>query len=132
MNKGYVLATTLFVAAFIISLGTLVYSFASDGEKISHNIRAYTRAKTTAESGIQHFRTLDVHYEDLQLMGAVNGEEFVLIEGSTSERDVYRVTAVLQGNDIFYIYSRGDYLRNGRVLASAEVAASFQSLWLQK
>ena len=100
--------------------------------QIAHNVRLHTRAKNTAASGLEHFKSLGLHYEDLEQMEENQGEEFLVLEGFTAAEDRYRVTVVLSEDEVFYVYSTGTHERGGQVVASAQLAASFQSLWLQK
>ncbi len=132
MKQGFVLATVLLVAALLASSAILLYAMATTDMQITHNVRLHTRAKNTASSGLVHFKALSLHYEDLERMEENQGEEFLVLEGFTAAEDRYRVTVVLSEDEVFYVYSTGTHERGGQVVASAQLAASFQSLWVEK
>lgn len=131
-SKGFVLFAVLVACLLVTTSATLVYAMTELNAQIAYNHVAHTKAKLAATSGMNHFISLGLHYEDLRELSQGRGGEFVVLESKTVDNDYYRVTAVLDNNDIFYVYSRGDHVRGGRIVASAESAASFQSLWMQK
>ena len=132
INRGFALVAVLVACLMITTSATLVYAMTELNAQITYNQVAHTKAKLAATSGLNHFISLGLHYEDLREISQGRDGEFIVLESRTIDNDYYRVSVVLDDDDIFYVYSKGEHVTGERIVASAETAASFQSLWMQK
>lgn len=125
MRNGFAIWAAL-AAIFILSASTaLLISQASTSEMISHNQRLHTRAKMAAQSGLNHFRSLGLHYNDVVEQSGEE-EQFLLIEDDTMPATRYRVfVTVGEDEGTFYVNSIGEYVSSGQVRASSQLAAQF-------
>jgi type II secretory pathway component PulK len=124
MRNGYVLWVVLAVLALMTSMASLLYSQASLGEQISRNSLYHSRAKMAAQSGLEHFKSLGLHYDDLVQEG-VEQQQYLLFEDDTLPNTRYRVFVTLGNDGAFSVNSFGDYISSGTVKASSQLAAQF-------
>ena len=124
MKKGFAIWASL-AAMFLLSVSTvMLLSSVSTEEQIVHNRKQHSRARLAAQSGLNHFQALGLHYDDVVEQSGEDGQ-YLLLEDDTMPATRYRVIVTVGDEGTFYVNSIGEYVSSGEVRASSQLAAQF-------
>ena len=121
-KKGYALLAVLGVGLILTSGALLLHSLAQDDMRISANNRRILQSKLAAASGITHFKSMELFYENLRQQADVIGEDEITVihETALGDRTFYKVEVNLcceLGDKEFIVRSTGYYKDNGRIIS---------------
>jgi len=122
IKKGYTLAVVLGVGAILTGSAILLFSTSTDEMRIAGNNRRILQSKLAATSGINHFKSMELFYDQLKEQSRVMGDDNleVITETPLGDRTFYKVEVQLccdLGDNEFIVRSTGYYKDNGRVIS---------------
>ena len=125
---------TLFVTVMVTSLITLsavaLYYMTRDDMAIAGNMRRATKAKLAAASGIQHFQTMDIFYNNILELGDGSDSVNIIPETVLGPGVSYKVDVSLccdLGTNRFRVISTGFYKKSEKVISSQVVQALMET-----
>jgi type II secretory pathway pseudopilin PulG len=105
-RKGFTLIVVLAMMSILTAVALMLWSSTNLSVMIAGNQRRHTQANILADSGIQHFRSLNLSSREITRM-AGDGE-FVMILDQTLGDGRYYVFARPLDNDRFEVVSTGE------------------------
>ena len=119
---------TLVMAAVISGLAMSLFTMANIDMQIAKNVRLSRAALLVSQSALNTFTIKGLHYEDV-LRHAAGEKNFIFERGEFSAREGYEIHIAVEENETFRVRTVGDIKKAGRVLASAQIEATFRSRW---
>jgi len=132
-KKGVVLAMVLVVCFLMSAIALLLHSNSRDEMQIAGNSRRILQSKLAAISGINHFKALDIFYEQVRDQASVMGEDKVEVISETAlgDKTFYKVEVNFccdLGEKEFVVQSTGYYKNNGRVISTHVKRSLFKTV----
>lgn len=128
MRRGFAIVLTLVMAAVISGLAMSLFTMANIDMQIAKNVRLSRAALLTSQSALNAFAVKGLHYEDV-LRHAAGEKNFIFERGEFSARENYEIHVTVEENETFRVRTIGDIKKGDRVLASAQIEATFRSSW---
>ena len=121
-TRGFTLVVVLIVAASLSASGIYLYSLTRDDMRIAGNNRRILQSKLAATSGISHFKSMELFYDQLKEQSRITGNDNLEIISETplGDRTFYKVDVQLccdLGENEFIVKSTGYYKDNGRIIS---------------
>ena len=126
-RKGFVLYITLAVMFLLTGSAMALMSAVSLESDIARNRRLHSAAKWVSQSGLAHFKALDLHYHDLRQMPD-SDQRFLVLRDATTPNDSYEVYVTLLGDQQFFIDSIGTYNKKSNTPSVFVTRATFQTV----
>ena len=124
-KKGMTLIVTLAAMSFVTMIAVLLFTMARDDMAIAGNHRRHVVAKQAARSGLNHFKSLNLHYHNIVDQGG-EGREIEIIPLTKVGKAWYKVRAKTAAEeDTFSVISEGFMKKGDRIISYSEVAATF-------
>lgn len=126
-RKGMALLIVLVMSAFIGISAMMLFSSVNLDMMIAGNKRRTIQAKLAATSGINHFASLQIKYDDLLEMSG-NQESFVVIPRTLLGQKTYyevEVRFLSAANKTYLVKSMGTYQKGNKILSSYPIRAAF-------
>ena len=124
-KKGMTLIVTLAAMSFVTMMAVLLFTMTRDDMAIAGNYRRHVVAKQAARSGLNHFKSLNLHYHNIVDQGG-EGREIEIIPLTKVGKAWYKVGAKTAAEeDTFSVISEGFMKKGDRIISYSEVAATF-------
>ena len=120
--------TSLVLGAVISTIALTLFAVVNTDTQITKNVRLNRAALLTSQSALNHFALKRLHYEDV-LRLAAGEKNFMLERGEFSAREGYEIHVTVEENETFRVRTVGDIKKGDRVLATAQIEATFRSVW---
>lgn len=130
MRRGMTLAITVMVTSLITLSAVTLYYMAREDQTIAGNMRRTTKAKIAAASGIQHFQTMDIFYNNILELGDGSDSVNIIPETSLGPGISYKVDVSLccdLGTNRFRVISTGFYKNSDKIISSQVVHALMET-----
>jgi len=130
MRRGVTLVITIMVTTLITMSAITLYYMSRDDAAIAGNMRRATKAKIAAASGIQHFQTMDIFYNNILELGDGSDSVNIIPETSLSPGISYKVDVSLccdLGTNRFRVISTGFYKKSDKIISSQVVHALMET-----
>jgi len=109
-RKGYTLAIVLGLGILLTGSAILLFSTSRDEMRIAANNRRILQSKLAATSGLAHFKSMELFYNNLRQQADVIGQDELIIISETplGDRTFYKVevTYNFRARKTFFIQDR--------------------------
>ena len=132
-RPGYTLALVLGVGFILSASAMLLHSNIQDEMRIAANSRRILQSKLAASSGITHFKSMELFYEQLRQQAEImDRDELIIIdETPVGDRTFYKVEVNFcceLGEKEFVVQSTGYYKNNGTVISTHVKRSLFKTV----
>ncbi len=132
-RRGFILFVTLASLILVTASAVLLYSMTRDETRIAGNNRRILQAKTAAVSGMNHFKALNMYYEELSRQAEYTDSKRVQIipETTLGDKTFYKVEVDMccgLGDKEFFVISTGYYKKQNRIISSHVSRSLFKTV----
>tara|TARA_R110000796_G_C14209226_1_gene392987 strand:+ start:105 stop:515 length:411 start_codon:yes stop_codon:yes gene_type:complete len=132
-RPGYTLALVLGVGFILSASAMLLHSNIQDEMRIAANSRRILQSKLAASSGITHFKSMELFYEQLRQQAEIMDQDELIVidETPVGDRTFYKVEVSLcceLGENEFVVKSIGYYKDNGRIISTHVKRSLFKTV----
>ncbi len=132
-RRGIALIITLVVCVAMMTSAIVLFSMTRTEAQIAGNTRRIMQAKTAAVSGVNHFQTMEVFYEELQGRALVEDSRRIEVipETTLGDRTFYKVEIDLccdLGEREFMVISTGYYKKADKVISKHVSRSLFKTI----
>ena len=123
-KRGMTLVITISTLSLVTMMAITLFAMTRDEVAIATNIRLHSVAKQAAHSGLNHFKSLGLHYHNIIDRGGRDREVEILFKAW------YKVRAESAAEeDTFSVISEGFMKKGDRIISYSEVAATFRTIY---
>tara|TARA_R110000851_G_scaffold229268_1_gene381936 strand:- start:1569 stop:1973 length:405 start_codon:yes stop_codon:yes gene_type:complete len=128
-KRGMTLIITISTLTLVTMMAITLFSMTRDEIAIATNIRLHSVAKQAAHSGLNHFKSLGLHYHNIIDRGG-GDRDVEIIPLTKVGKAWYKVRAESAAEeDTFSVISEGFMKKGGRIISYSEVAATFRTIY---